>query len=133
MRNSILFLFVFLFNYINAQDLLWEMETGKDIYYKQLDEGSLFVKDGKKLSLINHLTGESIWSLELEADNEVNFFDNIPVMYFDGKSFAIIDASSGEMIVDDQTKTEILDIHYLWDMSRILLELDQDGELIVYN
>ncbi|MGE5355053.1 MAG: hypothetical protein ACM3PT_02360 [Deltaproteobacteria bacterium] len=118
---------------LNAQKQLWSLDVSKNSFFKQLEDGKIFVKEENSISLIDNTTGKSVWKNNLEIDSEPLFLDNLPIMYFDGKSFAIIDATNGEIISKSNIRTKILDINYYWEKHRIILEMSRDNKLVIFS
>ena len=132
--EKILFsVFILLTISLNAQKQLWSLDVSKNSFFKQLDDGKIFVKEENSIALIDNTTGKSIWKNNLEIDSEPLFFDNLPIMYFDGKSFAVIDATNGEIISKSNIRTKILDINYYWEKHRIIIEMSRDNKLVIFS
>ena len=54
-------------------------------------------------------------------------------MYFEGKSFAIVDATTGYIIDESRIKTSILNISYFLSLGRVLVEMERNKSLYVLN
>jgi len=117
----------------NSQTELWTKEVSKGAYMSQLDDGKIFLKDKTKIYLVNNETGDIEWENKVATKADPQFFDDLPIMYFEGKSYAVIDATSGDVIDQSKVKTEILNISYYWDVGRVIVEMDRDKHLHVLN
>lgn len=133
MKNVLLLLLCFISLNIQSQTNLWEKKVSKNAYMEQLDNGNILLKDNTEISLINNVTGEVIWASKVNTDEAPKFMDGVPFMYFEGKNYAVIDASTGDVIDKNSAKTAVLDVHYFWDQAKILLELDRDKKLHILN
>lgn len=99
----------------------------------QLEDGKIFLKDKRSISLIDHLSGETVWEMDFTTTNDPKFLDDLPIMYFEGKSYAVVDATSGYVIDESEEKTKILNIFYYWDLGRVVIEMEQDKSLHILN
>ncbi len=126
MRNLILLALVCFFIQSNAQKTIWTKTVTDDGFMNQLESGNILFKDDSELSLLDHKTGDALWSSSVKTEKNPKFFDGIPFMYFEGKNYAILDASTGEIIDQNESKTNVLDIHYFWEKSRIVVELERE-------
>lgn len=133
MKNVFLLLFLLSFIVTNAQTKLWDKTVTKDGFMNQLESGNILFKDQNEMSLIDHTNGEAIWTSKVKTNQNPIFFDGVPFMYFEGENYAIIDASTGDIIDQSSEKTEVLDIHYFWNKSRIVVELDRNKKLFILN
>lgn len=133
MKNILFLLLLFINSSTSAQTELWNLKVSKDGFMSQLEDGKIFIKDKNKISLVDNLTGELEWENKVKTEKDPRFLDGVPFMYFEGKNFALIDASSGDMIDQSEEKTEVLNVHYEWDKGRIIMELDRDKKLRILN
>jgi len=133
MRNILVTLFLLASIQLSAQKELWKVDVSKGVFMNQLDDGKIFLKDKNEISLINNLTGEVEWEKSIAIDKDPLFLNEVPIMYFEGKSFAVVDASSGTVIAESQAKTTVLDVHYFWEKGRIIMELNRDKNLEILN
>ncbi len=133
MKNLLLLALLCIAFTANTQSELWTRKVSKGAFMSQLDDGKIFLKDKTKISLVNNTTGEIEWENKVATKDNPRFLENLPIMYFDGKSYAVIDATSGQVIDESKTKTEILNISYYWDVGRVIMELDRDKNLHILN
>lgn len=117
----------------HSQTEIWTQEVPQDAFISQLDNGKIFLKDKTKISLVNNLNGEIEWENNVATKDDPMFLTDLPLMYFQGKSYAVIDATTGLVIDESKVKTLILNISYYWDIGRVILELDRDKNLHILN
>ncbi len=60
-----------------------------------MEDGKLFVKEEFSISLINNISGEKEREADFKAKDDSRFLDNLPIMYFEGKTYTVIDGSTG--------------------------------------
>ncbi len=133
MKNLIFALCIFSSIQLNAQSEIWSQTIEKGAYFSQLDNGKIFLKNAEDISLINNETGEIEWSSKVATDDDPKFLEDLSIMYFSGKAYAVIDATTGHIIDSSTSETEILDIHYYWDAGRVVLELNREDKLYIVN
>jgi len=133
LKNIFVLVLSFVVLSLNAQDVLWTQNVSKDAYMSQLDNGSIFLKDKTKIALIDHKTGEVKWENNIATKDDPLFLDNLPIMYFEGNTYAVIDATTGQIIDEARGNTEILNISYFWSLGRVILEMERGGSLYLLN
>ena len=133
MKNILFLAFFCIALTVNSQTELWTKQVSKGAYMSQLEDGKIFLKDKTKIYLVNNKTGDIEWENKVATKKDPKFFDELPIMYFEGKSYAVIDATSGDVIDKSNVKTEILNISYYWDIGRVIVEMDRDKNLHVLN
>ena len=133
MKNLLLLSFLCFFFSANAQSELWTKEVSMGAFMSQLDDGKIFLKDKAKIYLVNNKNGEIEWENKVATKANPRFFDDLPIMYFDGKSYAVIDATTGYVVDESKVKTGVLNISYFWDIGRVVVELDRDKNLHILN
>lgn len=133
MKNLLIVFAFFTFLSVNAQKDLWSHKVSKKAYMTQFDDGKILLKDKQMISLLNNETGIVEWEKNVKTKGDPRFLDNLPIMYFQGDAYAVIDASSGKVIDESKTKTKILEINYYWNVGRIVLELEREKKLHVLN
>lgn len=133
MKNILLLAILLATLGLHAQTSIWAKDVSKNAFMSQLEDGKIFLKDKTKIHLINHQTGEVEWENEVEAKKDPKFLHNLPIMYFEGKSFAVIDATTGHVIDKSLEQTEVLNITYFWEKGRVVLELERKNHLHILN
>lgn len=132
--NNLLFLFLLcLATTVNSQTELWTKKVSKGTVMSQLEDGKIFLNDQSKISLVNNISGETEWENNFSTSDDPRFLTGLPLMYFDGESYAIIDATTGHVIDKSKERTEILNISYYWDVGRVVLELDRADNIHALN
>ena len=133
MKNLLLAAMLFAAMGLYGQTSMWSKKVSKGAFMSQLDDGKIFLKDNTKIYLINNETGETEWENSVATKKDPSFFENLPIMYFEGKSYAVIDATTGNVIDDSKIKTEVLNISYFWDIGRVIVELEREKNLHILN
>ena len=133
MKNLLLLAILCIAYNTNAQSELWTKEVSKGAFMSQLDDGKIFLKDKTKIYLVNNKNGEIEWENKVATNADPKFLDDLPIMYFQGKSYAVIDATTGQVIDESKVKTTILNISYYWDAGRVIVELDRAKNLHILN
>ncbi len=108
-----------------AQTEMWSQKVSKGAFISQLDDGKIFLKNKNDISLINNVSGEVEWTNKVITKDDPQFLDGLPFMYFDGKSYAVIDASTGDVIDESKIKTTVLNTNYYWDEGKVVMELER--------
>ena len=114
-----------------GQTKMWSQKVSKGAFISQLDDGKIFLKNKTKISLINNVTGDIEWSNNVATKDDPKFLDGLPIMYFEGKSYAVIDASTGDVIDESKVKTTVLNTSYYWDKGKVVMELSRKKKLNV--
>ena len=99
----------------------------------QIETGQILVKEKGNISLVDNKSGNVLWKNTIDTDKDPLFLNDLPIMYFSGKSYAIIDAVTGNVLDKSSISTEILNIHYFWDLKRVVLELNRENNLYITN
>lgn len=116
-----------------AQENLWTKSISKNTFLKQLDNGNILIKNKNEIQLVDNMTGEELWRSQVTTGDDPKFLNDLPFMYFAGKDYAFIDASTGAIIDKSSEKTIILNTHYFWDQSRIIVEEQRGDNLHILN
>lgn len=133
MKRTVFLLLLCIGFYGNSQSKIWSLDVAKDAFISQLEDGKLLVKDGSQITNINHKTGEILWQKKIATKSDPEFLDPLPLMLFEGKPYAIIDATNGYIIDQSARKTTVLDTSFFWNEGRMVLELNQDDQLRILN
>lgn len=129
-----IFLYIAFFTQITqlvSQKEIWSIDVAKDAYMTQIETGQILVKENEKITLLDQIEGKVLWTTSVATDKDPIFLDDLPIFYFSGKSYAIIDAVTGKVIDKDAQKTDVLNVHYFWDKSKVILEQDRNGSLYI--
>lgn len=116
-----------------AQENLWTKTISKKTFLKQLDNGNILIKNENEIQLVDNLTGDELWTSQVTTGDDPKFLNDLPFMYFSGKDYAFIDASTGVIIDKSPEKTLILNTHYFWDQSRVIVEEQRGDNLHILN
>ncbi len=114
---------------LQAQDIAdWSLEgMHKKMWMTQLETGKVIVQNENNLMQVDNETGNVEWELEdLENFNDPILLDNVAYIYQEGKSFHLINADNGEILVSKSEKTKVDHIHYYMDLGYVLMELTAD-------
>jgi len=131
MKNALLFYLLLLSISANSQSELWSRDVSKYTSMTQLENGMIFLKDRSKISAINHKNGDVIWEKRFPSKQEPQFLEDLPVVFFEGEPFAIIDASTGHIIDQSDEKTTVLDISYFWEEAKAVVQLTRQNILYI--
>ena len=133
MKNLLIAAMLFVAMGLSAQTSMWSKKVSKGAFMSQLDDGKIFLKDKTKIYLINNETGKMEWENSVATKKDPSFLENLPIMYFEGKSYAFIDATTGNVIDDSKQKTDVLNITYFWEIGRVIVELEREKNLHILN
>ncbi|MEM9545255.1 MAG: hypothetical protein AAGA77_04745 [Bacteroidota bacterium] len=133
MKNLLLLAFLCIACTANSQTEMWNKKVSKGAFMTQLEDGKIFLKDKTTIALVSNVTGEVEWENKVATEDNPRFLDNLPIMYFEGKSYAVIDATTGFVIDESKQKTAILNISYYWDEGRAIIEMDRNKNLHILN
>ena len=132
MKKIVLY-FTFFIQFFSAfsQEEIWSINVGKDAFMTQIETGHILIKEKKKITLLDHLTGEALWSTPVSTKDDPVFLDNLPIFYFSGKSFALINAKDGTLLESDENRTHVANVHYFWEKGKIVFELYKNFHLCI--
>ncbi|MBK9735150.1 MAG: PQQ-binding-like beta-propeller repeat protein [Saprospiraceae bacterium] len=133
MQKFFIFYFIFFLNQAYGQAPIWSEKVEKDAFISQLNNGNIFVKQKNAISLLDNVTGNEIWENTVTTDKDPSFFEGFPIMYFQDKSYAVLDALTGHILDKSAEKTQVLDIHYFWNEGRVIMELSRNKNLFITN
>lgn len=114
-----------------GQGELWSQKAAANSELSQLPNGAILVSSKKSMTLYDNVSGEERWSAETGSDGNFTFLENLPILYFEGKNFSVIDATNGYVIDESTAKTEVLNTTYLWDQGKVIMELSRNKMLHV--
>jgi outer membrane protein assembly factor BamB len=133
MKNLLFIILFCIGSTAHAQSELWAITVSKGAFMNQLEDGKIFLKDKTNISLINNKTGEIEWENKVATQSNPEFLTDLPIMFFEGNSYAVIDATTGYIIDQNSAKTTILNISYFLEKGRVVLELARNKHLHILN
>lgn len=99
----------------------------------QFEDGRLLLQDKSKFTLINNKTGEPYWENKFATNKAPEFLIDLPIMFFEGSQYKVIDAANGYVIDQSNEKTNIIGVSYFWERGFVVLEMKRNKNLHVLN
>lgn len=105
----------------------------KGTIMSQFEDGRLLLHDKGKIKLVNNKSGETIWENKISTKASPEFLFDLPILFFEGSPFKVLDARTGYVIDQSLEKTTVMGISYFLEQGYAVLELKRNKQLHILN